>query len=97
MKTLFLVLVLLAPALAQTAEAPALAPDMLAAWQTSVSLADQRYAQAERVLAKTAAFQEWEAARQQAAAIRADIQQRASKRHPGYTLNVDTWTLIKVE
>jgi hypothetical protein len=93
MKTLLIAAVLGATVLAQEAEAPKIDPDLMAAWKTSVAFAQATLKAQADALAKTPEYKAAKDAEQKFNQLKAQIQQTASKKAPGYVLDMEKWTL----
>jgi hypothetical protein len=93
MKTLLLAMMLGAAVFAQEAEAPKIDPDLMSSWKTSVAFAQANLKSQADALAKTPEYKAAKDAEQKMNQLKAQIQQTASKKAPGFVLDMEKWVL----
>jgi hypothetical protein len=93
MRVLFLILALSVTVYAQEAEAPKIDPDLMTAWKSAVVSAQANLKTKAEVLAQTKEYKAAKDAEQKVNQLKAQIQQTASKKAPGFVLDMEKWTL----
>lgn len=94
MKTLLAVVLLAVTVSARDVSAPDLDPDLADSWKLNVQLAEKAVAKDEATLKKTPEYKAFEESTRILEQVRRGVQSSATKRYPGFTLDLKTWELV---